>query len=359
MSATKRESWGSLRKLPSGRWQARYPGPDGETYTARTEDDKSLTFLTKRDARRWLAAVHTKISLGQWEPPAVVAVRNRADAEQAQARSMGFEEYSKRWLQRIRTEPNRSGKMRAVGTVRSYAGKVTGYLVLEFGDTPLKEIDADRIREMTDRLDQIPAPLNPKAKFNGITRPVLIGLFFLGRAAMKAGSSGLGLSAQRSGGQRCYWQWPRTLWCSSSSTEAPRLPTSCSTSVINPRQQFTRCSASFIVALCSRPCWCSRRFRAGVGIQRVPAGLLVIGSVLCIDVLAMDIAHVAGQLDVMRALGLAYGALSLLTFLFLCGGFSGQVQMETFEARHTMAWNSDPGRWRMCVSAWYSEFLAG
>lgn len=72
MSATKRESWGSLRKLPSGRWHARYPGPDGETYTARTEDDKSLTFLTKTDARRWLAAVHTKISLGQWEPPAVV-----------------------------------------------------------------------------------------------------------------------------------------------------------------------------------------------------------------------------------------------------------------------------------------------
>lgn len=64
-------------------------------------------------------------------------------------------------------------------------------------------------------------------------------------------------------------------------------------------------------------------------------------------------------LAAMRALGLAYGALSLLTFLFLCGGFSGQVQMETFEARHTMAWNSDPGRWRMCVSAWYSEFLAG
>jgi len=54
---TRREAWGSLRKLPSGRWQARYPGPDGETYTARTDDDKSLTFLTKTDARTWLAAI--------------------------------------------------------------------------------------------------------------------------------------------------------------------------------------------------------------------------------------------------------------------------------------------------------------
>ena len=103
------------------------------------------------------------------------------------ARSMGFEEYSKRWLQMIRTEPNRSGKMRAVGTVRSYAGKVTGYLVPEFGDTPLKEIDADRIREMTDRLDQIPAPLNPKSKFNGITRPVLIVLMMILRQAARDG----------------------------------------------------------------------------------------------------------------------------------------------------------------------------
>ena len=47
MSNTKRENWGSLRKLPSGRWQARYPGPDGTTYTARTDQDRPLTFLTK------------------------------------------------------------------------------------------------------------------------------------------------------------------------------------------------------------------------------------------------------------------------------------------------------------------------
>lgn len=63
-AASKREGWGSLRKLPSGRWQARYPGPDGEMYTARTDDDKPLTFLTKTDARTWLAGVHTKIARG-------------------------------------------------------------------------------------------------------------------------------------------------------------------------------------------------------------------------------------------------------------------------------------------------------
>lgn len=40
---------GSLRKLPSGRCQARYLGPDGRTYSARTEDDKSLKSLEYLD----------------------------------------------------------------------------------------------------------------------------------------------------------------------------------------------------------------------------------------------------------------------------------------------------------------------
>lgn len=37
-------SFGNVRKLPSGRFQARYTGPDGATYTGHT------TFDTKGDA---------------------------------------------------------------------------------------------------------------------------------------------------------------------------------------------------------------------------------------------------------------------------------------------------------------------
>lgn len=155
VAALKREPWGRLRKLPSGRWQARYPGPDGKTYTARTDDDKSLTFLTKTDARAWLSGVHSEIARGQWVPPAQKAARQRTEAEAEQARVLGFEEYSERWMQLIRKEPNRSGKMRAVGTIRSYQSKVSGYLVPEFGDTPVREIDVARIRVMTDRLDKM------------------------------------------------------------------------------------------------------------------------------------------------------------------------------------------------------------
>src|SRR5699024_11411172 len=91
-SAGKREAWGRLRKLPSGRWQVRYPGPDGNTYTARTDDDKPLTFFTKTDARTWLASVHTQIARGEWEPPEARAARLRAEAGAEQARAHALAE---------------------------------------------------------------------------------------------------------------------------------------------------------------------------------------------------------------------------------------------------------------------------
>ncbi len=186
-ATVKREAWGRLRKLPSGRWQVRYPGLDGVTYTARTDQNKPLTFLTKTDARIWLAGVQTKMARGLWEPPGEVAARIQEELEAEKALALGFEEYSARWLEMIRTQPNRSGKKRAAGTIRSYKSKVSGYLIPEFGETPLRDIDVARIKQMTDRLDQIPAPLNPKSKFNGITRPVLIVLMMILRQAARDG----------------------------------------------------------------------------------------------------------------------------------------------------------------------------
>src|SRR5690606_37537193 len=165
---------GKHKRFHSPGRRVQYPGPAGNTQTAGTDDDKPLTFFTQTDARTWLAAVHTKIARGEWEPPEVRAARLRAEAEAEQARSIGFAEYANRWIELIRTQPNRSGKKRALGTVRSYKSKVDGYLIPEFGDTPVRAIDEARIRVMSDRLDTIPSPLNPKSKFNGVTRPVLV-----------------------------------------------------------------------------------------------------------------------------------------------------------------------------------------
>jgi hypothetical protein len=189
MSAGRREAWGSLRKLPSGRWQVRYPGPDGATHTARTQDDSALTFQSKMDARAWLAATHTAIVRGEWEAPSVGAERRRAQKAADELRTVGFREYAERWLAMVRDEPNRSGKKRAAATARAYRSKVEDYLVPELGDTPVRAIDLKRIREITVRLDKIPSVLNRGSERNGVTRPVLVVLMMILARQRGTGSS--------------------------------------------------------------------------------------------------------------------------------------------------------------------------
>lgn len=73
------------------------------------------------------------------------------------------------------------------------------------------------------------------------------------------------------------------------------------------------------------------------GIPRFPAALLAVGSasglMLCIVVLIMDIAHVAGALDLMYAVAVAYSPLTVLTFAFLCMGFAGQPALRFIKRR--------------------------
>ena len=59
---TKRR-FGRVRKLPSGRWQARYPGPDGVDRPA------PETFPTKRAAEIWLSEKELEIRQGDWLDP--------------------------------------------------------------------------------------------------------------------------------------------------------------------------------------------------------------------------------------------------------------------------------------------------
>src|SRR4051795_673556 len=61
--AAGRRRFGRVRKLPSGRWQARYPGPDGKDRSAPT------TFATKTDANRFLAATEVDMGRGVWLDP--------------------------------------------------------------------------------------------------------------------------------------------------------------------------------------------------------------------------------------------------------------------------------------------------
>ncbi|WP_040806041.1 tyrosine-type recombinase/integrase [Nocardia concava] len=55
-----RRRFGMIRKLPSGRFQASYTGPNGKRQNA------PYTFRTRTDADRWLVQVENDISRGTW-----------------------------------------------------------------------------------------------------------------------------------------------------------------------------------------------------------------------------------------------------------------------------------------------------
>lgn len=58
-----RRAFGSVRKLPSGKYQARYKGADGLTHTSPT------TYTRKADAEAFLATIQSDIVRGSWKAP--------------------------------------------------------------------------------------------------------------------------------------------------------------------------------------------------------------------------------------------------------------------------------------------------
>ena len=56
-----RNSWGAIRKLPSGRFQARWRTTDGRVTTA------PVTFQTRTEAQRFLSKTRTEIEDGTWK----------------------------------------------------------------------------------------------------------------------------------------------------------------------------------------------------------------------------------------------------------------------------------------------------
>ena len=84
-----RSTFGNISKQKSGRFRARYTGPDGRWHNA------PYTFLSKTDARAWLTTEHAKLIAGDWTPP---AVRNAMRVAAIKRRSVPFGEYADAWL---------------------------------------------------------------------------------------------------------------------------------------------------------------------------------------------------------------------------------------------------------------------
>ena len=61
--ARARRGWGHIRRLPSGRYQASYEGPDLTRHTAPD------TFSAKQDAEEWLTRERRVMLDGGWVAP--------------------------------------------------------------------------------------------------------------------------------------------------------------------------------------------------------------------------------------------------------------------------------------------------
>lgn len=90
-----RESWGAVRKLPSGRYQASYTGPDGSRYKA------PATFDGMTDARGWLARKQIEVLDGEWQ------AHTALEPSRSRPSTSTLGSYGRDWVQ---TRTNRNGE---------------------------------------------------------------------------------------------------------------------------------------------------------------------------------------------------------------------------------------------------------
>lgn len=127
--ATKRRTagTGATRQLPSGRWQARFRGPDGVMRPA------PVTFDTKLDANAWLRAQTEDVDRGSWQPP-----EGRASA------STTLKAYSVTWLASRDLKPR---------TRLLYQGLLDALILPDIGDARLDRISPTTVRNWYATLD--------------------------------------------------------------------------------------------------------------------------------------------------------------------------------------------------------------
>ena len=118
----RRRSFGTIRRLPSGRYQARYPGPDGRLRTAPD------TFESRPDAARFLSAIETDMQRGLWSDPKTGDTTLRV--------------YAEAWLAERRVR----GRALAPRTVDTYRHSLDMWIFPFLGEMPLRTITPAVVR---------------------------------------------------------------------------------------------------------------------------------------------------------------------------------------------------------------------
>lgn len=116
---TAKRTFGEISTLASGRYRARYRGPDGRRHSA------PVTFLSRLDAEVWLATEDRRIGSGQWKPPTTTP-----PAE------LTFDQYAKTSIGRRKLRP---------GTEALYQKLLRLAILPTFGDLDLKQITTAQV----------------------------------------------------------------------------------------------------------------------------------------------------------------------------------------------------------------------
>lgn len=118
---------GTTRQLPSGRWQARFRGPDGVMRPA------PVTFDTKLDATSWLNGQALDVERGTWHP-----------AEARETGTMTLRDYSATWLAARDLKPR---------TRLLYRDLLDHQVLPDLGDARLDRISPTTVRNWYGTLD--------------------------------------------------------------------------------------------------------------------------------------------------------------------------------------------------------------
>lgn len=130
--------FGQVRRLPSGRYQARYTGPDLQRHNGPT------TYTAKVDAEAWLLDERRLIESGRWTSPA-----HRKEAAATAVKVETFSEFAYRW---VRTRRRKNGAPLADRTRDSYLWLLDRFILPTFGDLPLAAITVDAVDRWHDAL---------------------------------------------------------------------------------------------------------------------------------------------------------------------------------------------------------------
>jgi integrase len=137
---------GNVRQLTSGRWQARFRGPDGIMRPAK------VTFDTKLDANAWLKAQARDVARGLWAPPAPGVTRRTGD----------LRTYAQTWLAGRDLKPRTRAEYRAL---------LDALILPGLGDVPLDRLTPTTIRNWHATLD--PGTPTRRARAYSLLRSIL------------------------------------------------------------------------------------------------------------------------------------------------------------------------------------------